>query len=93
VLFLMTSTGSSELITIAASNVTIADLTIKRARDTCCHVTSSGSADTSEQPDLQCRIIDSGPQGYFSGRESYSLTMPGLLVSGSLKVENGPNLH
>lgn len=52
----------SEVITIAASNVTVADLTIKRARTHAIHVVSSASADTVNTLIYNVRIIDPGQQ-------------------------------
>ncbi len=52
----------SEIITIAASNVTIADLTLKRARTHPIHVVSSDSGDTLNTLIYNVRIVDPGEQ-------------------------------
>nr|WP_319393677.1 hypothetical protein [uncultured Desulfobacter sp.] len=52
----------AEVITVAASNVTIADLTIKRARTHAIHVVSSSSADTVNTLIYNVKIIDPGQQ-------------------------------
>ncbi|MCP3888896.1 MAG: hypothetical protein GY702_08460 [Desulfobulbaceae bacterium] len=52
----------SEIITVLASNVTIANLTIKHARTHAIHVTSSASADTINTLIYNVRIIDPGQQ-------------------------------
>ncbi|THB74037.1 MAG: hypothetical protein D3926_22740 [Desulfobacteraceae bacterium] len=52
----------TEVITITASNVTIADLTIKRARTHAIHVASSSSADTLNTLIYNVKIIDPGQQ-------------------------------
>lgn len=52
----------TEIITVTASNVTIADLTIKRARTHAVHVVSSESADTINTLIYNVKIIDPGQQ-------------------------------
>ena len=52
----------TEVITVAASDVTIADLTIKRARTHAIHVVSSASADTVNTLIYNVRIVDPGQQ-------------------------------
>ncbi len=52
----------TEVITIAAPNVTIANLTIKRARTHAIHVISSASADTVNTLIYNVRIVDPGLQ-------------------------------
>ena len=52
----------TEVITVAASNVTIADLTIKRARTHAIHVISAASADTVNTLIYNVRIVDPGQQ-------------------------------
>ena len=53
---------STEIVTILASNVTIADLTIKRAGTHPIHVTSSDSGDTLNTLIYNVHIIDPGQQ-------------------------------
>lgn len=54
--------SGSETITVAASNVTIADLTIMRARTHPIHVVSTGSGDTLNTLIYNVHIIDPGQQ-------------------------------
>jgi hypothetical protein len=54
--------AGSETITIAASNVTVADLTIKHARTHPIHVVTSGTDDTLDALIYNVHIIDPGQQ-------------------------------
>lgn len=54
--------SGSETVTVAASNVTIADLTIMRARTHPIHVVSTDSSDTLNTLVYNVRIIDPGQQ-------------------------------
>jgi hypothetical protein len=51
-----------EMIVISASNVTIADLTLKRAKDHLIHVTGSGSANIKNPRLHNLKLVDSGEQ-------------------------------
>lgn len=66
--FLMIITSWAEGITVAASNVTIADLTIKRARTHAIHVVSSSSADTVNTLIYNARGVGFGMRETGSGR-------------------------
>ncbi len=54
---------STEIITIAAGNVTIADITLKRARTHAIHVISTDGDDTIDTLIYNVHIIDPGQQG------------------------------
>jgi len=55
--------AGSEVITVLASNVTIADISILRARTHAIHVTSSDSGDTLNTLIYNVHILDPGQQG------------------------------
>jgi hypothetical protein len=55
--------AGSEVVSVAASNVTIADLTIRRARTHAIHVTATDSADTLDTLIYNVHVVDPGQQG------------------------------
>jgi hypothetical protein len=54
--------SATEIVTVLASNVTVADITIKRAYTHPIHVTSSGTADTLNTLIYNVHIVDPGQQ-------------------------------
>jgi hypothetical protein len=55
--------ASTEVITIAASDITIADITITKARTHAIHVVSTDQGDTSNTRIYNVRVVDPGQQG------------------------------
>ena len=68
--------SGSETITVAASNVTIADLTIQRARTHPIHVVSTNSGDTLNTLIYNVRIIDPGQQAIKINPHSAKIYFP-----------------
>lgn len=87
----------TEIITIAASNVTIADLTLRRARTHAIHVVSSTSSDTLNTLIYNVKIIDPGQQAikinpsngsYFPDNGVIACSTMELTESGRVEVYN-----